>query len=191
MVRYWDGHQWTEHVQPSETRPMYGAPPVRPAGLQPAAGPTTPDGVPLAGWWQRVAAFLIDSVVLSIASSIITLPLQLGAERRMQDVLDRYQQQLNGSAATTDFGTFLGDYLDALGPILRWSLVVSFLLVFAFPSLTVAQIRALPSMHPQRADVITGGALIAARIAARIPVAELIISESDILDGIALELMAR
>ena len=58
-------------------------------------------------------------------------------------------------------------------------------------SLTVEQIRALPSMHPQRADVITGGALIAARIAARIPVAELIISESDILDGIALELMAR
>ena len=56
-------------------------------------------------------------------------------------------------------------------------------------SLTVEQIRALPSMHPQRADVITGGALIAERIAARTPVAELIISESDILDGIALELL--
>jgi exopolyphosphatase/guanosine-5'-triphosphate,3'-diphosphate pyrophosphatase len=58
-------------------------------------------------------------------------------------------------------------------------------------TLTVEQIRALPSMHPQRADVITGGALIAERIAARMPVSELIISESDILDGIALELMAR
>ena len=52
-------------------------------------------------------------------------------------------------------------------------------------SLTVEQIRALPSMHPQRADVITGGALIAERIAGRLPVGELIISESDILDGIA------
>jgi len=58
-------------------------------------------------------------------------------------------------------------------------------------SRTVEEIRALPSMHPQRADVITGGALIVERIAARTPVEELIISESDILDGIALELMAR
>ena len=55
--------------------------------------------------------------------------------------------------------------------------------------LTVAEIRALPSMHPGRADVITGGTLIATRVAARTPVPEMIISESDILDGIALELL--
>ena len=64
-------------------------------------------------------------------------------------------------------------------------------LLHTLRSLTVEEIRALPSMHPQRADVITGGALIVARIATRTSVAELIISESDILDGIALELMAR
>jgi exopolyphosphatase/guanosine-5'-triphosphate,3'-diphosphate pyrophosphatase len=57
--------------------------------------------------------------------------------------------------------------------------------------LTVKEIKALPSMHPGRADVITGGALIVSRVAARTPVPELIISESDILDGIALELLAR
>ena len=55
--------------------------------------------------------------------------------------------------------------------------------------LTVEEIKALPSMHPNRADVITGGALIVSRVAARTPVPELIISESDILDGIALELL--
>ena len=64
-------------------------------------------------------------------------------------------------------------------------------LLHTLRSLTVEEIRALPSMHPQRADVITGGALIVARIATRTSVDELIISESDILDGIALELMAR
>ncbi len=58
-------------------------------------------------------------------------------------------------------------------------------------SASLEEIRALPSMHPKRADVITGGALIAERIAARTPVAELIVSESDILDGIALELFER
>ena len=53
---------------------------------------------------------------------------------------------------------------------------------------TVAQVRALPSMHPKRADVICAGALIADRVGARMPV-ELTISESDILDGIALGLL--
>ena len=32
----------------------------------------------------------------------------------------------------------------------------------------VDEIRALPSMHPGRADVITGGALVESRIAARL-----------------------
>jgi exopolyphosphatase / guanosine-5'-triphosphate,3'-diphosphate pyrophosphatase len=57
--------------------------------------------------------------------------------------------------------------------------------------MTVEEIRALPSMHPGRADVITGGALIEARIAARMKVGNLIVSESDILDGIALRLIQR
>ncbi|HET8914355.1 MAG TPA: Ppx/GppA phosphatase family protein [Propionibacteriaceae bacterium] len=58
-------------------------------------------------------------------------------------------------------------------------------------AMTVDQIRALPSMHPGRADVITGGALVEARIAARLNVEDLIVSESDILDGIALQLLDR
>jgi exopolyphosphatase / guanosine-5'-triphosphate,3'-diphosphate pyrophosphatase len=57
--------------------------------------------------------------------------------------------------------------------------------------MTVAEIRAIPSMHPDRADVITGGALVAARVAERLGVPDLIISESDILDGIALALLDR
>jgi exopolyphosphatase / guanosine-5'-triphosphate,3'-diphosphate pyrophosphatase len=55
--------------------------------------------------------------------------------------------------------------------------------------MTVEEIKALPSMHPGRADVITGGALVEARISARLNVPELIVSESDILDGIALQLI--
>ena len=57
--------------------------------------------------------------------------------------------------------------------------------------MTVDEIRALPSMHPGRADVITGGALVEARIAVRLQVKDLIVSESDILDGIALQLLHR
>ena len=58
-------------------------------------------------------------------------------------------------------------------------------------SMTVEEIRALPSMHPGRADVVTGGALIASRIGARTSAPGMVVSETDILDGIALELLAR
>jgi exopolyphosphatase/guanosine-5'-triphosphate,3'-diphosphate pyrophosphatase len=58
-------------------------------------------------------------------------------------------------------------------------------------SMTVEEIRALPSMHPGRADVITGGTLIASRVAARTPSASgMLVSESALLDGLALELLA-
>ncbi len=64
-------------------------------------------------------------------------------------------------------------------------------LLHQLAAMTVDEIRALPSMHPGRADVITGGALVQARIAARLDVPNLIVSESDILDGIALQLINR
>ncbi|MFZ1411187.1 MAG: Ppx/GppA phosphatase family protein [Micropruina sp.] len=54
---------------------------------------------------------------------------------------------------------------------------------------SVAQVRTLPSMHPQRADVICAGALIADAVAARVG-RDLVVSESDILDGIALGLLS-
>lgn len=56
--------------------------------------------------------------------------------------------------------------------------------------LTAEQIRGLGAMEPGRADVIAAGTLIADRIARRVgrPV---LVSESDILDGVALDLLAR
>lgn len=57
-------------------------------------------------------------------------------------------------------------------------------------SSSVAQVRELPSMHPKRADVICAGALIADRVGRRVGV-DLTVSESDILDGIALGLLER
>ncbi|HEU5035362.1 MAG TPA: exopolyphosphatase [Nocardioides sp.] len=56
-------------------------------------------------------------------------------------------------------------------------------------AMTVAERRALPSMHPGRADVIGAGALILSRVLLRSGVDELVVSESDILDGIAWSLI--
>ncbi len=58
-------------------------------------------------------------------------------------------------------------------------------------AMTVAERRALPSMHPGRADVIGAGALILSRVLRRAGVDSLVVSEADILDGIAWSLVER
>ena len=50
---------------------------------------------------------------------------------------------------------------------------------------TVAERLTLPWLHPGRADVIDAGALILSRVLRRTPVETLLVSEADILDGIA------
>jgi exopolyphosphatase/guanosine-5'-triphosphate,3'-diphosphate pyrophosphatase len=52
-------------------------------------------------------------------------------------------------------------------------------------AMTVAERRALPYMHPGRADVIGVGALVLDRVLRRARVPSLVVSEADILDGIA------
>ncbi len=56
--------------------------------------------------------------------------------------------------------------------------------------MTVAERLELPWMHPGRADVIDAGALILSRVLLRASVAELVVSEADILDGIAWSITA-
>ena len=52
-------------------------------------------------------------------------------------------------------------------------------------AMTVAERRAIPSMHPGRADVIGAGGLIWSRVLARAAVPTYTVSEADILHGIA------
>ncbi|HEX6246566.1 MAG TPA: RDD family protein [Nocardioidaceae bacterium] len=123
-LRYWDGRAWTEHVHPSQ---QYGAPPA-------VTGPTTPDGAPLSGWWRRVGAFVIDSLLIGVATSIVTIPQQV----QMQSELDRLVRQLEADAAAgvdPDLGRFFGDYLEVLQPTMAWSAVIGFLAWTLYTSL--------------------------------------------------------
>jgi exopolyphosphatase/guanosine-5'-triphosphate,3'-diphosphate pyrophosphatase len=54
-------------------------------------------------------------------------------------------------------------------------------------TMSAAAIRQSPTVPAKRADVLTAGGLIAARVSARVGI-DLTVSESDILDGAALEL---
>ncbi len=57
-----------------------------------------------------------------------------------------------------------------------------------FLSMTREQRAALPYMHPGRVDVIGAGALVLDRIVKRLNVESIVVSEHDILDGIALSI---
>ena len=72
-VRWWDGRQWTGHVQPAfQVRP---------------SGPTTAEGQPLAGWWWRALGWLID--LLGVL--LVTLPLTWLPQRELDRELMRSQ----------------------------------------------------------------------------------------------------
>ncbi|GIH25397.1 hydrolase [Acrocarpospora phusangensis] len=53
------------------------------------------------------------------------------------------------------------------------------------PEMTSAERAAIPVMHPGRVDVISSGAIILDRVVRRYGFAEVVVSEHDILDGIA------
>ncbi len=55
-------------------------------------------------------------------------------------------------------------------------------------AMTRAERAALPVMHPGRVDVIGGGALVLLAVVERFALEEVLVSEADILDGIALSL---
>ncbi|MFB9313415.1 RDD family protein [Nocardioides plantarum] len=73
--RFWDGTSWTDQVAPlGPSAAAYGAAGQQHGqqyGQQYAGPPTTPDGQQLAGWWRRVAASVIDGVVLIPVSIVV------------------------------------------------------------------------------------------------------------------------
>ena len=89
-LRWWDGVQWTAHVRPAGPA----------AGVRPS-GPTTPDGQPLARWWWRVLAYVVDTVLLSVVASLVTLPAQLAIQRELMDNQVRLQERLERGEPVT------------------------------------------------------------------------------------------
>jgi uncharacterized RDD family membrane protein YckC len=90
--RYWDGWQWSRNTRPTDPAPAvgrYGQAPYpsypaaasasRPVTSVPRTGSLqatmTADGVPLASWWSRALAVIIDYAIISAIVSLVTFPI--------------------------------------------------------------------------------------------------------------------
>lgn len=136
-LRYWDGAAWTDqvHVQP----PAYAGYAGYPAG-QPAPGyaqpgypaygvpavPSTPDGVPLAGWWSRVLAQLIDGILLTPVLLLVIAPI---VASRWDEITAWY----DGVSNAVDHGTAAPPFPSIFDPTTATGL--AFILVPALVSL--------------------------------------------------------
>jgi uncharacterized RDD family membrane protein YckC len=138
--RYWDGQQWTEHVQPGVGQPA--APggtlggtqggydqgtatqdyqPMAPyAGGVQIARATTPDGQPLAGWWIRVAAFLIDTVIVSVVGALLGFTWVRQITEAYTDFIDQTRDAVRAGSAMPDTTDLMADIA---GPLLAFSLL--------------------------------------------------------------------
>ena len=87
------------------------------------ASATTPDGVPLAGWWWRALALVIDTIILGIIGALIAFPW-------VRDVLDSYSDwfddALNSDGSSVDTSQLQSDIAGPLAIITLIQLVLGF-----------------------------------------------------------------
>lgn len=90
--------------------------------------------MPLAGWWQRAGAYLIDAIIVALAASPATIPIQIAMQSRAKPLLDRITADSHAGRAP-DLGRFFGDYLHAVGPLLVWSALAGLVVWVLYDSL--------------------------------------------------------
>lgn len=140
LQRYWDGQAWTEHLapveqpgfrQPSEGSAAYPAGPG--AGMAYYAGPpTTPDGVRLAGWWQRVGASLIDGLILLLVGGVLTFPLWRHVISDFGDFLDKAMAASRNGTPPPSSASFQRSLVGAVLPIALINLGVNLVYTVGF-----------------------------------------------------------
>jgi len=128
-LRYWDGVIWTDHVTPKQAptleqstigmaqpptwgetatggdRPAYPGPAPMPTWQQGYVTPqaTTPDGVPLSGWWKRVLARVLDGIFTFFIGLPLTGYFIYRYFQAVIDYADKQVQQARSGAQPSPF----------------------------------------------------------------------------------------
>lgn len=126
QLRYFDGILWTDHVTPRRTHrespapaassgqgsvgqdaprlgSPYAAPPLPGAYTAHRTGPVTSDGVPMASYGMRVLAFIIDFIVVALASAGAGWPLLMQAIGPVQSAMEAALRSGDSAAVNAAF----------------------------------------------------------------------------------------
>ncbi|MGH3366361.1 MAG: RDD family protein [Nocardioidaceae bacterium] len=110
LLRYWDGRHWSDHARTAAEvmEPAYAG--AGPGGVYAPAAPsygapvppTTPDGQFLAGWWQRVWAYLIDAIITGVIGGVLAAPWWGDVSRAFGDFIDQVVRDAEAGRPMTD-----------------------------------------------------------------------------------------
>ena len=137
LLRWWDGTAWTQHVAPAyppSYPPSYPPtyPPAQAVRPAPPPGPTTPDGVPLAGWGSRALAYLIDGVAIGVVANLLALPAQIALQRDFQRLGEEFQRRADADPDHPGFRLLVDGMADALRDHAVWLALPSLVVVLAY-----------------------------------------------------------
>ena len=131
MLRYWDGRHWTEHARSKEQakEPAYAGAAAAGTAYAPEAAyagattyPATPDGQYLAGWWQRVWAYLLDGIVVTVVGGLLASPWLGDLYDAYRAFLDRVIQDAEAGRQTSD-ATLAAFQESIVGPMMTVALI--------------------------------------------------------------------
>lgn len=193
LRRYWDGRQWTVHVQPEQqavpSAPYRG----QPYGAKPVA--TTPDGERLAGWWLRVAAYLVDGLIVLMIAAAVGFPFVRRIGAAYSEFIDQALRAAETGGQAPGQGDLLGEvFLPMLG-FLAVKLLVNFVYNVGFLKAFQAtpgklmiglrvRLRARPGALPWGTVLMRWVAQNAASLVAVVPVLGSVASLYPLLDGL-------
>jgi uncharacterized RDD family membrane protein YckC len=109
---------------PYGQQPAYGAPSAAPL--------TTPDGVPLAGWWHRVGAYVIDGLILAVIVSILAYPFIQDVVNAFSDFFDEAMTAVDNGSSAPSTAQFERDIAGAAIVITAIALAVNLVYTIAF-----------------------------------------------------------
>lgn len=111
----------------------------QPYGQQPYVGApayvgalTTPDGVPLAGWWHRVGAYVIDILILGVILVAVAFPFIRDVLSAFGDYFDEAVTAAENGTPTPSSSRFAEDIAGPSLVIAAIGLVVNFVYTVAF-----------------------------------------------------------
>lgn len=107
-MRYWDGSSWTPQVA------IHHAPPITSAGL----------------WAWRLLAYVVDTIILGVVVSIVTLPFQFSMTSDLNEFFRQLERE--SSYGEPDFGQFLASLIEAMSGYLLWTSVATLALTLVY-----------------------------------------------------------